>query len=278
MRVVDTPDWQRNAARAQKLLATVATGVADVTVDIPANTETIVIMASGVIPDADVVAKGATSGQLYVGVHINETYSGTRYQTSYIDVAPAVDDKVTISYNTAPIDAWYVFSDDGVHVVADIVMQYAIAAPGHAAPGQAIEVAGTDGTDGRFLRTDTAGTLWAHPAVPATGSGDHPMVEVSYIQHWGSTFPVTIVPAPPAGERIRLLGASLTSDTSGLVVAFYDMGNDALFGTCAGVGNALVPIPDQGIPVSEAAGVAMGLLAGGSGSGGGTVFYVLETV
>jgi len=177
MTQVDTPDYQRGVVSAQKLLATVADTDTSVTVGVPANAETIVVLAPGSLNPGDFTCKGATSGLDYPATPYGPSVTGADTTSIVFDVSAAVDVQVTITYGFAAAFVWYVYSDSAAHVVTSPYLARTQNQIGSTAPVDGLQVAGTDGADLRALKVNTSGELFhAGPNSAARATGALPTI------------------------------------------------------------------------------------------------------
>ena len=244
---VDTPDYQRGVVSAQALLATVASGTRVVTVGVPPNCETLVIVA-GFLPVAEFpTVTGVTTGVDYP-VQGLRSWNGPVYPSMFaVDVSDVVDPQFEIIWGTAPTGTWYVYSDAGVHSV-------------------------TDTSNNRDIR----GSLFTVPLVPYGYPGSHPPWEMEVIS-FSVAASGTLLAAPGANVRYRIFGGSLSASTAGLLGSLYDEVAVASFVTVAGPGNTPICLPSQGYPITTNAAIGYVFLAG-AGTLLGSLFYTIENV
>lgn len=91
--------------------------------------------------------------------------------------------------------------------------------PASAAPTEALQVGGTDGTNLRALRTDQNGQEYVVPAAPGTATADRPAVELSVGIAAAVTVTTTVVAAPGAGKHFRVFAAKMSGGSSGTTVS-----------------------------------------------------------
>jgi hypothetical protein len=159
MSVIDTPDGQAGTFSPQQLLATVPLGAASATVVIPANAETLIVMAYGPGTPTDVTCLGTTTGLFYAVVGAAYPPYTTLGYTGFCDVASAVDRNVTITSTNFALYEWYVYSDAGVHIVTDPNLATVVGIVGQTEPLSAILIAGEGGGLTRAIQVDSAGHL-----------------------------------------------------------------------------------------------------------------------
>lgn len=175
---VDTPDYQRGVVAAQKLLATVPAGTDLVTVGVPPNTETLVVVGGDPTSMATAMCFDTANGMQYVGRRVQSPGLDPVNFTWFFDVSAAVSQQASVALGGEPTAAWTVYSDTGTHIVVDV--------------GRA---------------TDISGAQYVVPTAPSRFSGDHPPVELlaaSSIFTGNTSF----IAAPAAGERLRLFHLS----------------------------------------------------------------------
>lgn len=276
MTQVDTPDYQRGVVSAQKLLATVPDTETSVTVGIPPNAETIVVLAPGSLNPADFTCKGATSGLDYPPVPYGPSETGANTTSIVFDVSAAVDSSVTITYGFAAAFVWYVYSDSAAHVHTNAYLARTQNQAGSAAPVDALQVGGTDGTDLRAIRTDTNGQQFTIPVPPGTGSSDHPPAGLQIAAEVIPSGGVLLNP-PGAGLRHRVFAAQVTTQSSAITGYLYDDVSGVPI--CGGWQSAIAYMAFQpgGLALSTNAGIKW-LTVSGSGSMLCIVTYTTETV
>jgi len=161
--VTGTPDWQRGVFSPQKLVASVPINTGEVTVNMPANTEALLIIGAGAYVSS---VTGTTTNKTYTFIYPTNDNTGF----AIVFVSPAVDPAVKIMLELAPAPEWYVVADAGVRTVVDAVLASAVAGAsgGGVAPAGAVLVAGSSpsfgGGDAYVLETDDNGRLV--PLVP----------------------------------------------------------------------------------------------------------------
>ena len=115
---IGTPDWQRGTVGAGKLLATVPGTDTSVTVSVPPNAQSLVIVVSYSSPENYVEVKGVTTGRGYTGALRTSdeppSYGDAWY---YFAVSSSLDEQVTVTLAAAPTSDWYVLSETGVTMV-----------------------------------------------------------------------------------------------------------------------------------------------------------------
>lgn len=174
-----SPDWQRGYYSAQKELSTGNVGTGVVTVTIPPNCETLIVLLENPAQQDSAAAKGVTTGYNYPGIGSfnNRALSSTR--TFFFDVSATLDTQMQIFVTAQLGGQWSVYADAGVHIVGDV---------------------------GRY--TNLPGAQYVVPTVPNVSAGDHPLNE---LQHVNNIFAANgnLLNAPGAGTRYRVFSAQL---------------------------------------------------------------------
>ena len=276
MSTPDTPDYQRGVVSAQQLLATVAAGTAEVTVDVPPNAETLIVCVQEYPSSLFIRAVGVTTGVVYPTAYCSTGDGIVTWQAQFFDCSSPLDSKVQITCATAPSQPWYVYSDAAVHVVIDPISANAIGGTGAANPGGTVQVGGTDGTDLRTLRTSEQGMVYTVPSAPDTAAGDHPPNEL-LTAHVQLTASGNAFAAPGAGLRYRIFAAAMSALASGLTGWIYDLTATRLFLTMGISGWAAQTYGPTGIALSADSAITFGLNSG-TGTTDIIIVYTVETV
>lgn len=215
----DTPDYQRGVFNPQALLATVPANTASVTVGIPTNAETLIVVAADISDGGVIYAQGTGTLYKYSGVRINAQAHMTAATTWFFDVSAAMDEQVKIVFANAPGQIWFVYADAAAHLVAD-----------------------------SSANKNTVGQAYVIGSVPSTFSNDHPPTEIQTNSALVAASGNIVAPAG-AGNRYRLYAVTMASTAAG-VVGVVNSGNATIaYCCCAGVGNNTVVFPDQGVPL-----------------------------
>ena len=243
---VDTPDYQRGIVNAQKLLSTGNAGTGTVTVGVPPNCETLIVVLENPAATDSAAVVGVTSGYSYPGIQSlnNKAFQSTR--TWFFDVTNTIDTQCHIDVVASLGGAWSVYADAGVHIVGDV---------------------------SRYTNHD--GSQYVIPTVPNTAAGDHPPNEMS-VASLNSAASVTVVPAPGAGNRLRVFSLGLAG-VAGLAGVMRDNGSGLILLACQGACCPVVTFPAQGIPLSTNQALSYFLVAG-TGTMLGQATYTTETV
>lgn len=246
---VDTPDYQRGIVNPQSLLATCPAHTQSVTVTVPPNAENIVVTAWGGLTDYDISCAGVTSHFAYAGQILGPTAFINASPTYIFDVSNAFDEQVTITFRTAPIVEWAVYSDAGVHTVVDL---------------------------NKFV--DGQGNQYVISTIPGSGNGNHPTNELSIASVGNVANGTVIVPAPGAGNRIRVFDIYLNVTSAASGANLHDTVSGALLlnvSTPNTPANGHVSCLPQGVPLSNNGAIATTVLAGTVDA---TVLYHVETL
>ena len=242
-----TPDWQRGSYSAQAELASVVGGQANVTIRIPPNAETIVVVAP-VGPTGTVVTmQGLQSGIDYVGVLARGQSTSSGYWTFFFDASSVTDSQAQVSFSTAPSGRWYVYADAGVHVVGD-----------------ASKTGNADGYQ------------YVIPSAPGQLSGDHPTTELQYKSGLFAAAGI-LLPAPGANSRYRLFHTQLIVYGGTMVPVLQDSSVLTGFIGAAPSNPGYVDYSPSGLPVSTNAAVELAVVAG-AGNAIATCIYTMEAV
>lgn len=159
MSVPDTPDYQRGVVAAQQLLGSFIGTAATETVTVPANVEALLILV-GPVPDPIIEITGVASGVIYPSYTFwTEDDAGIFNLATVVVVASQVDTEVQVKWGTAPGRPWWVLADTAGRFTFDAPTVASTAKGGQNAPLDALQVAGSDGTDLRVLLTDASGRL-----------------------------------------------------------------------------------------------------------------------
>lgn len=244
---VDTPDYQAGVVSAQKLLATVAAGTATITTGIPPNCETLVVAAPPGSASGQPICFGTSTFINYPGTQVFPPATTSASSVFAFDVSSVIDAQLRITWPAAPTSPWYVYSDSGVHTVADT-----------------------------SSHKDANGSIFTVPVIPYGQPGSHPPQEISM----ASSVPAAnaqIVAAPGAGKRLRVFGANMSTTGAGLSGYLADSLTGIAFLSCSGVGNNTLYTPPQGLALTANAALEY-LLSGGAGGMIVCVQYTTEVI
>ena len=243
---VDTPDYTRGVVSAQKLLAAATGGGSPITVGIPPNTETLIVIITALGGRPTVKVSGVSTGHTYPGVPFPSQFGQSQDYCWMFDVSSAVDTQVSITGVGAPLVPYAVYADSGVHIMADM-----------------------------SKLSSSNGMQYVIPTVPNTAAGDHPPNELS-VAHVELAAAGNILGAPGAGIRYRIFSVQM-STLSALSAIVWTGGGAPVVAVCAGPGNSITSIPAQGVPWSVNTAVVYGPVSG-AGTMLITVLYTTETV
>ena len=266
----------------QTLLATFPVGSGGGIVTLPTNCETLIIVGT-YSAFTDVTATGQTSGIIYHSVAIPSTASVGTTWTWLIDVSESLDTQIHI---VIPVPAnmtgpTYAIADSGVHITVDALLAEALAVIGQPLQTYGIQIAGSDGTDARVIRTDAQGITYAIPSAPDTATGDHPPNELLAASiNSGST----LLAAPGGGLRYRIFAVIIaTTNVNGIgsfaYVAATKTGATVYLGFAAASPPSASPIPLSGLALDANTAVTVGIVGGSVGTTVyATAIYTLEAV
>lgn len=244
---IDTPDYQVGIVSPQLLLASVPANVESVTVGIPPNAETLVVLASIPLVSAPVICSGTSSGRTYIGLRAIVPGGPDQDANYFFDVSQVTDTEVDITLPTASATAWYVYADSGVHLISDVSNQRSY-----------------------------NGQLYVTPVVPNTIIGDHPPNELEYASGL-FTSSGALVAAPGSGERLRIFALTLSNATSGANGLLQNGSGGTTLLAVASAQSLALPLPGQGVPLS--ADTALYVTIEGSTLGCfATAFYTTESI
>jgi hypothetical protein len=156
--LVGTPDWQNGVISGQSLIGTVPDLSSGGNYNLPPNCESIILACSAFTAGTVVTVIGRTSLINYP-VNPIATFNGALNFLAYVPVDSSIDSQITVDLSKPAISPVYIVSDQGIRNVVDLVLAQSIGTPGAAAPGTALQVAGSDGTDLRTFATDPNGRL-----------------------------------------------------------------------------------------------------------------------
>jgi hypothetical protein len=183
---IGTPDYQRGVVSAQALLATVPANTTTVTVGVPPNAETLIVTAPVAPITPTLYCVGVTTGLRYPGTPIPPAGAGYPGATYFFDASSALDSQVTFQFLIAPTHEWFVYSDAGVHITADL-----------------------------SKLANLQGIPYYIPSAPSTAAGDHPPNELSNVVFDSVASGTQILAAPGAGLRYRVFYVTLQANSTG---------------------------------------------------------------
>ena len=158
-RNVGAPDWQRGVVNADIRLATVPGGTQSVTVTIPPNAKTMVVVYPYGAVQTSVEVKGVTTGMGYSG-QLRPADVGIDYADSFVfySVSSVLDDQLTIKMSAAPNEPWYVYTTTGVYATNSPVLEQVVQSAS-AYFGVGLMVAGYDGNAIEVIEMDSFGAV-----------------------------------------------------------------------------------------------------------------------
>lgn len=161
---IGTPDWQRGVVTAGKMLASVPAGTGSITVELPPNACTLVVMIpSGSLPNG-VDCVGGTTGMYYPGTEMVNAADATAGAMYAFTVSPETDPSVGVQMAPAPTVEWYVYAGNEVTVVSIAEIAKVTAYEGQTGRNHGITVLGNDGSEATLISTDSNGRII--PMVP----------------------------------------------------------------------------------------------------------------
>lgn len=159
MSAPDAPDNQRATVAGQVLLGHFAETTVEATIELPPNVTHLWVFLPPPPDPPGLSVVGATTGIGYPCYPFDPGPSTDPNLCVLCAVSPTVDGSVILNWGSSPGAPWYVVGDTGPRIVIDAALALAAGTPGFAAPRDAIQVAGTDGTTQRALLTDASGRL-----------------------------------------------------------------------------------------------------------------------
>lgn len=273
----DTPDYQRGVVSAQKLLGTASSGSTSLTVGVPPNAETLLVVTDPGVTGESPSITGNTSGAMYPASHIGPTAQSGTMSIWAVAVSPPLDDSVTVSWANTPNGAWYVLADQGIRQTIDAVLTRIATDVGGAPPGMGLALVVTNGELSYSLAGSPDGAVYVVPQIPPPVSGGGPSNELLIVSSGIATAGVTLLGSPVGAQRYRIfaVGISMEGDIgSGGWGAISDV--HTAFTPVVAAGQVLsLTYPGQGMPAAEGSEIAFDL-GGTSPSGSGWVMYTLE--
>lgn len=217
---IDTPDYQRGVVNAQKLLGIIAAGDLSLTVGVPPNAESIVIVVGDVTQGFLVTVTGNTTGMLYVGMAWPQALAGNANGTWVFDASSPLDDAVTVRLTAPSTLPTYIYADSGVHLAAD--------------PSKL---------------SSLLGQQYVVPTTPSTNTGDHPPTELRSAAGNALT-PYNIIAAPAVGSRLRLFALAMEDNGASAASYIVNQTTGTIYLPCSAPGSASLTIPLTGLPLS----------------------------
>ena len=251
----DAPDEQFGIVTGQNILAQRTGAQTTATVTFVQTTETLLVVFTIGGSSAQILSVvGATSGASYPFAPLGNNSSGYSSFLWAIAVSPVVDNSVIITLKAATGGTWYVVSDQGVRIIADVTLASIQQSAANLVQTLGLPVLGwAHGTSEFFLlATDTGGQQFVISGVPGETSLDHPLNEVKMSS--GAVISVAgltvVVAAPGPSNRLRIYKASIGTRAAAGHVANL---NDGINQYCASYGVGLGPQfydgPGQGFPL-----------------------------
>lgn len=247
MTIIDTPDYQRGVVNAQRLLAVVPGDTQQVSVSLPPNAETLIVLTPPASGGGEVTVTGADTGVLYRGADIGAVPGVGGGSLSYFDIAGAVDETVTVAWSLVPPNQWWVLSDSGVHIVANM-----------------------------YGKRDTTLASVVTTVPPSGNANDGPVNELQCAAGFIAASGV-VMSAPGSGIRYRVFAAQLVSIGGTVYGSLNDEGNVRGFIVAGPSGAGNLTFGPSGIPCA-ANGTINLFINGGSGTFLWSVTYTTEEV
>jgi hypothetical protein len=244
---IGTPDYQRGVVSAQALLATVPANTATFTVGVPPNTETLAVIFPGVASVSAISCTGTTTGATYLGVYTQPQSAIPADGTYFFDVSSAIDASVTITVTNPPASSWYVYSDSGVHIVADV-----------------------------SKLTNNLRQQYVIDSVPAIDGGDHPPNELSNVVFDSVANGTQILPGPGAARRYRVFYVTLQVNSTGQRMGMSGGGQGLVTAnSVSDIVPVTVDFKPTGIPLPTNGAISVN---GTGGTANGHIVYTNEIV
>jgi hypothetical protein len=120
MSAIEVADYQHGVVHGQKLLASETSGTSTVTVTLPANTQTLVVVFAAGGAVTQVTCVGQTTSLPYPGTLLDSTSKTGSSTAFYFSVAQQIDAQVTVTVTGGPGGNWWVYADSAVHTVANL--------------------------------------------------------------------------------------------------------------------------------------------------------------
>lgn len=276
MSIIGTPDYQQGVFSPQILLANNPTN--PVTITLPANIESLIILAQFTSATSTPTVRGATTAQLYpVFQQINFLSGGN---IMYVcSVSNAADTQVTITWGGAVPVSWQVIGDSGVRVVTDAAISAALVSSGGSSLLGMISYGQTSALpSGAFpMVVNHRGSQNVVPVAPSTLTADHPPDELQFAVAAAVVASTQIIAAPGVGKRIRLFRSVISSTAGGTAEVLL---TDGAANWSVSVNNGMVAQTDygpSGVPMGANVPLNATLLAG-AGVFSGSATYTIENI
>lgn len=162
MTIIDAPDGQYGVVNSAVLLASVAANVGTVTVTLPANITSVMVVGEDIqgLRSPDYVACfGVTTTLGYPGVIRYAPQGISASAAAFFVVAPSLDSQVTISWGTNPLTKWWVVGLTGVNEVDVPAVSSSINYVGSISPPTVMQIGALYGGNIQPLNLDASGKL-----------------------------------------------------------------------------------------------------------------------
>ncbi|MHB8246878.1 MAG: hypothetical protein ACYDGN_16320 [Acidimicrobiales bacterium] len=242
--VDNTPTSPVPTAAPQTLLASVGGGTGSVTVALPANAESLLIL----VPDPGVeLGNPRVQGTSTNFDYFNAYWPGSAYgnltpATQFsCPVAPDVDGSVTVTFPTAPSGTWYVVADHGLRQVGASIAAGQILPTNPAMSGSSRAALAVNGSGS--LITSLPGS----PIAPVSASRNGGQGLGSTSMYSGGTVYVTALELAWEYTTVTLTGTLqlliLDGNSDPYLVALKGTGE-------TGAGQVSLTLPPEGVPVT----------------------------
>lgn len=275
----DTPDYQRGVVSAQKLVGTATAGSASLTVGVPPNSETLLVIADPGVTGQNPSVQGVSSGAMYPASHIGPTAEAGTMSVWAVAISPPVDDQVTVSWGNTPNGAWYAIVDQGIRQTTDAVLTRIATDVGGAPPTMGLALVVTDGAESYVLAGSPDGAVNVIPQVPVPVSTGHPSNEVTVASTGLASSSTTLLGPPGAGKRYRIFSVAIAMAGDVGSGGWSNIADSATaYAPLVSAGQAYaLTFPGQGVPTGVNEEVAFNL-GGTSPSGAAWLLYTTEDV
>lgn len=168
---LDTPDYQRGTVAPGVILGSFTGADLSGTVFPPPNTDVLWIDSGQNGHEIPSVEDAGTGGEYPVYLVKGSTGFGTPNYWYIALIAAPSDGGIAIEWVNRDAVGWAVFGQAGGRMVYDLAVAAVMGANGAAVGSNLIMVGGSDGTDARFLLTDTSGKLQVTDSAGASAIG-----------------------------------------------------------------------------------------------------------
>lgn len=234
---VGTPDNQRGVFSPQLEASSLPGTSPTATINLPANTESLLIFAPNNTLNALLSVVGVTTGQDYPPLPYTPFVVHFQSPIYVVPVSPAADPSVTITWAGNP-GQWYVIADAAVRTFIDPNIALALTLSGTTFKGSGFVVLGQEvGGIVVPLLVDAAGTLSVGPIGADTK------------QHASVTNGTTILAAPTAGKANRLYKCIISVVTVPENVNLIGVTSGVIYGTATPTVSSYGAVMDFSQPI-----------------------------